>query len=66
MAEAGQPIDIAVSLLHAVEDSLHAFERHHELILKCTSMSAYFTNSLKPQTGLGLLASPGGVFPDVS
>jgi len=29
-----------------------------------TSMSAYFTNSLTPPNGLGLLASPrGGVFP---
>src|SRR5262249_12221346 len=30
-----------------------------------TSMSAYFTNSLTPPTGLGLLASPRGGFPSV-
>jgi hypothetical protein len=34
MAEAEQSADIAVSLLHAMEDSLRAFERHRELILK--------------------------------
>jgi hypothetical protein len=34
LAEAEQSADIAVSLLHAMEDSLRAFDRHRELILK--------------------------------
>ena len=34
LAEVDQSADIAVSLLHAMEDSLRAFERHRELILK--------------------------------
>jgi outer membrane protein TolC len=30
----GHDIDVAVSMLHALEQALHAFERHREFIMK--------------------------------
>ena len=34
LAEAGQDTDCAVSMLHALETCLHAFEQHHETIFE--------------------------------
>jgi hypothetical protein len=34
LVRGGHDIDVAVSMLHALEQALHAFERHRELIMK--------------------------------
>jgi hypothetical protein len=34
LAQAGRETDLAVSLLHAMEHSLRAFEQHREVVLK--------------------------------
>jgi hypothetical protein len=34
MAHAGHKTDLAESLLHAMEHSLHAFEQHREVVLR--------------------------------
>ena len=34
LVQAGQETDCAISMLHALETCLHAFEQHHEMIFE--------------------------------